>query len=124
MVSVAPNNPGSSRRPRWAAATVVLLVLGGTVSMKVPEAPTRTFRVRVTRFVPGEEMEWSDGNFLFKGVRTYNLTPVAPSGTTRFTMREVFTGWMLPMIAGQLPDFGPIFERYALDLKAAAESPA
>jgi hypothetical protein len=28
---------------------------------------------------------------------------------------------MLPMIAGRLPDFGPIFERYAADLKTAAE---
>jgi hypothetical protein len=36
-------------------------------------------------------------------------------------MTEVFSGPMLPMIAGRLPDFGPIFERYAADLKAEAE---
>ena len=31
------------------------------------------------------------------------------------------TGLALPMAAGRLPDFKPIFERYAADLKAAAE---
>ena len=36
-------------------------------------------------------------------------------------MVEVFSGVMLPMIKGSLPDFGPVFERYALDLKKAAE---
>jgi hypothetical protein len=30
-------------------------------------------------------------------------------------MKETFSGVMLPMIAGRLPDFGPIFERYAVD---------
>jgi hypothetical protein len=37
-------------------------------------------------------------------------------------MTEVFAGLMLPMIKGSLPDFGPIFEQYAADLKKAAEA--
>jgi hypothetical protein len=28
---------------------------------------------------------------------------------------------MLPLIKGSLPDFGPVFERYASDLKREAE---
>lgn len=36
-------------------------------------------------------------------------------------MAEIFSGLMLPLIAGKLPDFAPIFERYAADLKKAAE---
>jgi hypothetical protein len=36
-------------------------------------------------------------------------------------MVEVFSGLMLPMIAGSLPNFGPAFEQYAADLKRAAE---
>jgi hypothetical protein len=36
-------------------------------------------------------------------------------------MAEVFSGIMLPMIAGSLPDFGPVFEQYASDLKRGAE---
>jgi hypothetical protein len=36
-------------------------------------------------------------------------------------MAEVFSGLMLPMIKGSLPDFGPPFEAYAADLKREAE---
>lgn len=38
-----------------------------------------------------------------------------------FTMSEVYTGLMLPMIAGSLPDFRPTFEQYVSDLKKEAE---
>jgi uncharacterized protein YndB with AHSA1/START domain len=96
--------------------------LGGTVRMRVPEAPGRTFKVKVTKFDPNREMVWRDGNpVMFLGERTYSLTP-SPDGTaTRFQMTEVFSGLMLPMIAKRLPDFGPIFERYAADLKTESE---
>jgi hypothetical protein len=57
---------------------------------------------------------------MFKGVRTYTLTPKA-NGSTDFTMSEVYTGLMLPMIAGSLPDFRPTFEQYLSDLKKEAE---
>jgi hypothetical protein len=95
--------------------------LGGTVKMQVPEAPGRTFEPKVTRFEANRFMEWREGNPLFRGVRTYTLTPAQDGRSTRFEMTEVFSGPMLPMIAGRLPDFGPIFERYASDLKARAE---
>jgi hypothetical protein len=36
-------------------------------------------------------------------------------------MAEAYTGLMLPLIAGSLPDFRPTFEQYAADLKRAAE---
>lgn len=95
---------------------------GGTVEMQVPEAPGRTFKIKVTRFVPNQEMVWRDGTpGLFLGVRTYSLTPSPDQTATRFELTEVFSGLMLPMIAARLPDFGPIFERYAADLKAEAE---
>ena len=96
--------------------------LGGTVRMRVPEAPGRTFNVKVTTFEPNREMVWRDGNpVMFLGERTYSLTP-GPDGTaTRFQMTEVFSGLMLPMIAKKLPNFGPIFERYAADLKSESE---
>jgi hypothetical protein len=95
---------------------------GGTVKMQVPEAPGRTFTVKVTRLIPNQEMVWREGNpVMFLGVRTYSLTPSQDGSTTQFDMTEVFSGLMLPMIAGRLPDFGPIFEQYAADLKAEAE---
>ena len=99
--------------------------LGSTVKMQVPEAPARTFKPKVTRFEPNREMEWREGNsIVFLGVRTYSLTPRDDGRATALRMTEVFTGLMLPMIGGRLPDFGPIFERYAADLKAEAERPS
>jgi hypothetical protein len=40
---------------------------------------------------------------------------------TGFEMEEVFRGVMLPMIKRSLPDFGPVFDRFAADLKKACE---
>ena len=96
--------------------------LGGTVKMRVPEAPDRTFEVRVTKYTENREMVWTQGNpIMFLGVRTYRLTPGADD-TTIFEMTEIFSGLMLPMASGRLPDFKPIFERYAADLKKEAEA--
>lgn len=61
---------------------------------------------------------WRDGFYpMFQGTRTFTLTPRGAS--TDFAMVEVFRGLMLPMIKGSLPDFGPVFDRYAADLAAA-----
>jgi uncharacterized protein YndB with AHSA1/START domain len=95
---------------------------GGTVRMEVPEAPGQVFEVQVTTFTPPREMVWTQGNpIFFRGERTYRLTPRATESTT-FEMIEIFSGLALPMAASRLPDFKPIFERYAADLKAEAES--
>ena len=94
---------------------------GGSVKMEVPEAPGQVFEIEVTTFTPPSEMVWTQGNpVFFLGVRTYRLTP-QPAGTTRFDVIEVFSGLALPMAASRLPDFKPIFERYAADLKEEAE---
>jgi hypothetical protein len=95
--------------------------LGEMVKMKVPQAPGRTFKVKVKEFTANKSMLWQDGFApMFMGRRYFTLQPEA-DGTTTFTMSEVFSGLMLPMIAGKLPDFKPIFEQYAADLKREAE---
>ena len=95
--------------------------LGGRVKMTVPQVPGRTFKVQVSEFEPNRRMVWRDGFApMFQGVRTFVLEPTGGSRTV-FRMTEEFSGLMLPMIAGSLPDFQPIFERYAADLKGAAE---
>ncbi len=83
--------------------------------------PKRAFPVQVTEFAPGERMTWSGGMplGLFKGVRTFRLAP--ENGATRFTMREEYTGPMLPLIWRSMPDLGPSFEQFARGLKARAE---
>ena len=87
----------------------------------MPLDPKRTFRPKVTKLEENRFMEWSDGMApMFKGVRTFTLTPKSES-VTEFAMTEVFSGVMLPMVKRSLPDFRPAFEAYAADLKRAAE---
>jgi hypothetical protein len=66
-------------------------------------------------------MAWTGGMplGLMKGVRTFTLTPA--DGATRFTMREEFSGPMLPLIWRSMPDMQPSFEKFAAGLKARAE---
>ena len=88
--------------------------------MHVP-GTDRTFTASVSGVAPEERMAWTGGFApMFKGVRTFELRPRA-DGSTDFMMEERFSGLMLPLIKGSLPDFGPIFERYASDLKSEAE---
>ncbi|MFN8445419.1 MAG: SRPBCC domain-containing protein [Caldilineaceae bacterium] len=109
--------------PRWNSTVKSIegkIAPGETIKLYATVAPQRAFKLTVSEFVPNQTMVWSDGNFMFRGVRTYTLTPKS-DGSTDFTMVEVFSGAMLPMIVGSLPDFAPEFEKYAADLKREAE---
>jgi uncharacterized protein YndB with AHSA1/START domain len=113
--------------PRWNSTVESVegrIAEGETIKVRAKSAPGRTFKLKVSDVVPNERMTWSDGMApMFKGVRTFTLSKKG-EGATAFAMNEVFSGIMLPMISGSLPDFGPIFEQYAADLKKAAEQPA
>ena len=110
--------------PRWNSTVQSIegrIALGEQIKLRATIAPERIFKLTVNEFVPEKMMVWSDGTApIFKGVRTYTLTPQA-NGSTDFSMAEVYGGLMLPMIAGSLPDFRPTFEQYAADLKREAE---
>jgi hypothetical protein len=85
--------------------------------------PGRGFPVKVTEFEVARRMTWTGGMplGLFKGVRTFTLDPGTDS-TTRFEMRETFSGPLLPLMRRSMPDFGPSFEKYGAGLKALAEN--
>ena len=109
--------------PRWNSTVKSIegnIASGQTIKLVAAISPERVFNLNIVEFVPQKRMVWSDGNAMFKGVRTYALTSKA-DGSTDFTMSEVYTGLMLPMIAGSLPDFRPTFEQYLSDLKREAE---
>ncbi|HEY4103080.1 MAG TPA: SRPBCC domain-containing protein, partial [Polyangiaceae bacterium] len=110
--------------PRWNSTVTSLegeIALGNKLKLRVPISE-RTFTPQVTEFEAPRRMVWSDGFApMFRGVRTYTLTDNA-DGTTGFSMREVYSGLMLPMIRGSLPDFAAPFEQFASDLKRAAET--
>lgn len=108
--------------PRWNSTVTSIegrVAAGERLSIRVPIS-TRTFPVTVDVFAPPSRLVWSDGNVVFRGVRTFTLVPKV-DGSTTFAMEEVFTGVMLPLIGLSLPDFKPVFEQYAADLKKEAE---
>jgi uncharacterized protein YndB with AHSA1/START domain len=110
--------------PRWNSTVTSIegeIAEGQRLKLKVPATGDRVFKPKVSKVDPGKSMIWSDGMApMFKGVRTFTLSPNA-DGSTEFSMKEEFSGLMLPMIKGSLPDFAPVFEAYAEDLKRAAE---
>ena len=83
--------------------------------------PKRAYPVKITRFEPGRAMAWTGGIplGLMTGVRTFSLAP--ENGTTRFTLREEFSGPVLPLIWRTMPDMQPSFDKFASGLKARAE---
>ena len=85
-------------------------------------SPGRAFPVKVSEFVPGRKMTWIGGMplGLFKGERTFTLTPQG-NGSVEFTLREVFSGPLLPLIGRSLPDLTASFEQFAAGLKRRAE---
>ena len=113
--------------PRWNSTVTRIagtIAQGEKLALEVPAAPGRTFKPRVVKLEPERTMVWSDGFApMFKGVRTFTLTPNT-DGSTAFSMVEVLSGVMLPMIKRSLPDFGRQFEAYAADLKREAERTA
>lgn len=97
---------------------------GETIKVVSGANPGRTFPLQVTQFDPNRSMTWSGGMplGLFKGVRTFTLAP-AGDGTTRFHLREEYTGPLLPMMWRSMPDLGPSFAQFANGLKQRAEQP-
>jgi uncharacterized protein YndB with AHSA1/START domain len=99
------------------------IALGETIKIRAQAAPDRTFPVKVTTFEPPVRLRFSGGMplGLFRGVRTYVLSPDAAGGTA-FHMREEYTGPLLGLIWRSMPDLGPSFDRFAQGLKRRVES--
>jgi hypothetical protein len=95
---------------------------GETIKVVSSANPGRTFPVKVTEFEPARGMTWSGGMplGLFKGVRTFRLTPTG-GGATRFDLREEYSGPLLGMMWRSMPDLGPSFSQFARGLKARTE---
>ena len=86
-------------------------------------SPDRAFPAKVSEFVPNQRMVWSGGMplGLFKGVRTFTLAPQG-DGSLDFTLREEFSGPLLPLMAGSLPDLTQTFQDFVAGLKTHAEA--
>ena len=109
--------------PRWNSTVTGIegeIREGGRLRVHAP-GTKRTFTPLVSGVVRGERMTWTGGFApVFKGVRTFTLRPRG-DGSTDFVMVERFSGLLLPLVKGSLPDFGPVFTAYANDLRREAE---
>jgi hypothetical protein len=97
--------------------------LGGTIKIQADAAPGRTFPVKVTAFDPPHRLCVTGGMplGLFRGVRTYTVSPAA-DGTTTFHMREEYTGPLAGLIGRTIPDLQPSFDTFAQGLKRRVEA--
>jgi hypothetical protein len=109
-------DPGMDRLEGTIAA-------GQKITAYTKLSPQRAFPVTVSEFVPGQRMVWSGGLplGLFKGVRTFTLTPRG-AGTTEFAVREEFSGPLLRVLGRSLPDLNKAFAAFAAGLKSRAEN--
>lgn len=116
----------ASKYPEWDPVAERIegkIAPGETVKAFTTLAPGRAFPAKVTEFEPGRKMTWTGGMplGLFKGVRTFTLVPQG-NGTVEFIVRETFSGPMLALIGGTLPDMTEPFKGFVAGLKARAEA--
>jgi len=113
--------------PTWDSGVEAVegrIAPGEKVRIRSSAAPGRAFPVTVTTAEPPHRLVFTGGMplGLFRGVRTYTLTP--DDAGTLFRMREEYTGPMLPLIWRSMPDLQPSFDRFATGLKKRVESGA
>lgn len=112
---------------QWDSGVISLegtIGLGEKVKVTSEVNPKRAYSVKVTELEPGRRFAWTGGIplGLMTGVRTFTLTP--EGGATQFTLREEFTGPLLPLVWRSMPDMQPSFDKFAQGLKQRAEAPA
>ena len=101
------------------------VTLGGRLKVFSKLSPGRAFPVKVTDLDKPRRMAWTGGMpfGLFTGRRTFSLA-AQDGGATGFVLHEVFTGPMLKLIGGSLPDMSEAFAAFAAGLKRRAEAAA
>jgi len=115
-----------SKYPEWDPVADRIegrIAQGETVTAYTKLSPGRAFPAKVTIFEPGRKMVWSGGMplGLFKGERTFTLAPNG-KGAIDFTLQEVFSGPLLPLIGGSIPDMTEAFQGFVAGLKKRAEA--
>lgn len=108
------------RYPEWEPGVIGIdgvIAPGQKLTVRSKLNPGRAFPVKVDEFTPGRRMTWVGGMplGLFKGVRSFTIAG------NRFTLREEFSGLMLPLIWPSIPDMSAAFQGFVEGLKARAE---
>ena len=102
-----------------------VIAQGEQITAYTKLSPNRAFPAKVSEFIPNQRMTWSGGMplGLFKGVRTFTLSP-KEDGSVDFTLREEFSGLLLPLFGRAIPDMTKTFEDFVGGLKSRAEAAA
>jgi uncharacterized protein YndB with AHSA1/START domain len=113
--------------PNWDSGVTAVdgaVEEGRKVTVRTEASPGRAFPVTVTDLEPPRRMVFRGGMplGLFRGERTYTLTP--DGAGTVFRMREEYTGPLLGLIWRSMPDLQPSFDRFAAGLKRRVENGA
>ena len=111
--------------PRWEPNTTKVegdVRIGQKVTIHT-KLSSRAFPVTVSELQENSKMVWTGGMplGLFKGVRTFQLSE-REQGRVEFSMEEVFSGPLLPLIGRTIPDLSESFEQFAAALKKRVET--
>ena len=130
MINASPDKiwailTDAAKYPEWDPVAERIegnIALGETVTAYTKLSPGRAFPAKVTEFSPGRKMTWTGGMplGLFKGVRTFTLVQQG-NGTTEFILQETFSGPLLALIGGTIPDMTEPFKGFVAGLKKRAE---
>ncbi len=95
---------------------------GGVLKLFTASKPKQSMMLKVREFAAPKTFTLSGGLpfGLFRGDRTFTLSP-QPGGSTQFTVCEVFSGPLEPMLGRMIPDLTPSFEAFAAGLKEKCE---
>ena len=96
------------------------IALGQRLRLWTEATGARPFALEVATLDAGRRMVWEGGLplGLFRGVRTFTLTP--REGGVEFEMTETFSGPLSGLIGKSIPDLTPSFEKFATGLLALA----
>jgi hypothetical protein len=114
-----------ARYPTWDSGVervVGSIATGERIKVHSEVSPGRAFPVKVVLSPDRRSMTWNGGLplGLFRGVRTFTLTPDGNAGT-HFRMREEYSGPFLGVMWKSMPDLGPSIAQFAAGLKTQAE---
>jgi hypothetical protein len=116
----------ASKYPEWDPGTESIegtIALGNKLTIHTKLSPEKPFVVTVSDIASRQSMTWTSGMplGLFKGERTFTMGQQM-GGQVPVSVREVFSGLLLPIYGRSIPDLTPTFEAFLAGLKQRVEA--
>jgi hypothetical protein len=115
----------ATKYPEWDPGIESIegeIALGNKLTLHTKLNPDKPLTVTVSDIAARQSMTWSSGMplGLFKGERTFTMAQQT-GGQVKVTVREVFSGLLLPIFGKSIPNLTPTFEAFLAGLKARVE---